>query len=109
MASIPSSVGVQASTNSWMTAVGNLKLPTRQDAINWVPEAWRSIKVETLVHSLLVCGLSNALDGSQDNLVSSDVPAVNTDEIKPAEEEDIEIDCNADVLDPFSEDKEDDS
>ncbi len=32
-----------------------------------------SITVETLVHSFLVCGLANTLDGSQDDLVSNDV------------------------------------
>ena len=54
-----------------------------------------------------MCGLSNALDGSQDDLVSSDVPAVNADEIEPAEEEeDVEIEGDADDLDPFSEDEE---
>lgn len=63
--------------------------------------------METLVHSFLVCGLSNALDGSQDDLVSSDVPAVNADEIEPAEEEEnVEIEGDADELDPFSEDEE---
>lgn len=90
-----------------LTKAGNLKQPTRQDAINWVSEAWRSIKEDTLIHSFLVCGLSNALDGSQDDLVSSDMPAVNADEIEPAEEEeDVEIEGDADDLDPFSEDKE---
>ena len=54
-----------------------------------------------------MCGLSNALDGSQDDLVSSDVPAVNADEIEPAEEEeDVEIEGDADDLDPFSENEE---
>ena len=57
--------------------------------------------METLVHSFLVCVLSNALDGSQD--------AVNADEIEPAEEEeDVEIEGDADELDPFSEDEEED-
>ena len=109
----PFKESMRASWQAWMreeralTKAGNLKQPTRQDAINWVSEAWRSIKVETVVHSFLVCGLSNALDGSQDDLVSSDVPAVNADEIEPAEEEeDVEIEGDADDLDPFSEDEE---
>ena len=103
---------MRGSWQAWMregralTKAGNLKQPTRQDAINCVSEAWRSIKVETVVHSFVVCGLFNALDGSQDKLVSSDVPAVNADEIEPAEEEDVEIGGDADDLDPFSEDEE---
>ncbi len=51
-----------------------ISVPTRQDVLNWVSTAWKSITVETLVHSFLVCGLANALDGSQDDLVSNDVP-----------------------------------
>ena len=52
--------------------------------------------METLVNSFLVYGLSNALDGSQDDLVSSNVPAVNADEIEPTEEkEDMEIEGDA--------------
>ncbi len=53
-----------------LTKAGNLKQPTRQDVVNWVSSAWKSITVETLIHSFLVCGLANA---SQDE---HDVPAV---------------------------------
>ena len=59
-----------------MTPSGNLKQPTRQYVIDWVSQAWSSIKKDTLVHSFLVCGISNALDGSQDYLVSSDIPNI---------------------------------
>ena len=60
------------------TPSGNLKQPTRQDVIDWVSQTWSSIKKDTLMHSFLVCGISNALhvDGSQDDLVSSDIPNI---------------------------------
>ena len=76
---------MRASWQEWMrqdrakTKKGNLKQPSRQDAINWVSKAWESIKLETLTHSFLVCGISNALDGSQDDLVSDDLPSVEMD------------------------------
>ena len=70
-----------------LTKAGNLKQPQRQDVINWISVAWKSIK-ETFVHSFLVCRLSNALDGSEDDLVSDDVPAIDAGEIEPTEEED---------------------
>ena len=57
------------------TKAGNLKQPTRQDIINWVSHAWSSIELKVIVDSFLVCGLSNALDGSQDDKVSDDIPA----------------------------------
>ena len=43
-------------------------------------------------------------------VVSNNVPAVNADEIEPAEEEDMEIEGDADDLqDPFSEDEEEEN
>ena len=53
-----------------------------------------------------MCGLSNALDGSEDDLVSCDVLPTNADEIK--KEEDVGIESDTDELDQFSEDEEED-
>ena len=50
------------------TIQGNLKQPTRQDVIDWVSRAWSEIDPELLTHSFLVCGISSALDGSEDHL-----------------------------------------
>ena len=78
---------MRASWQEWMrqdrakTKKGNLKQPSRQDAINWVFKAWESIKLQTLTHSFLVCGISNALEGSQDDLVSDDLPTVEMDTV----------------------------
>ena len=72
---------VRQSWEEWMrvpralTQKGNLKQPTLQDVISWVSKAWRGIKTD-LVKSFLVCGISNALDGSQDDLVCDKVPVV---------------------------------
>ena len=49
---------------------GNLKQPTRQDVIDW---AWASIEQAITVHSFLVCGLANALDGTEDDKASDDI------------------------------------
>ena len=61
------------------TKAGNLKQPTWQDVVNWVSFAWSSIKEETTVHSFLVCGISNGLDGSEDDMASSDIPSVDSE------------------------------
>ena len=70
-------------------------------------KAWRGIKTD-LVKSFLVCGISNALDGSQDDLVCDKVPAVdaNSTESESEDEEDTEdaedpTDRDVDDLDPF--------
>ena len=62
--------------------MGNLKQPTWQDVIDWVSQAGCEIRVGLLWKFFMVCGISNALDGSQDDLVCdkvSIVDASNTD------------------------------
>ena len=109
---------VRASWQEWMrqdrakTKKGNLKQPTRQDAINWVSKAWESIKQETLTRSFLMCGISNALDSSEDDLVSDDLPSVEMEaEGEGSDGEEAEADgedADVDELDPFSEDSDSD-
>ena len=78
----PFKESMRKSWQEWMcqdrakTKQGNLKQPTRHDAINWVSKAWDSISQETVINSFLVCGISNALDGSEDDYVCDDVPGV---------------------------------
>ena len=89
--------------------MGNLKQPTRQDAINWVSKAWDSIKQETISNSFLICGISNALDGSEDDHVSDDLPVIELDSGTMGEEseEDEAEDSDADEQgDPFSDDSD---
>ena len=90
------------------TKQGNLKQPTCQDAINWVSIAWDSISQETIVNSFFVYGISNALDGSEDDYVSDDVPAI---ELESVEEEEVEegeddLEDGTDIGDPFSDDSD---
>ena len=97
------------------TPSGNLKQPTRQDVIDWVSQAWSSIKKDTLVHSFLVCGISSALDGSQDDLVSSNIPNIEDEDeesegaVTVDEEEDSsDVDGMGEPFsyeDPFSDDE----
>ena len=55
-----------------------------------------------------MCGISNALDGSEDNLVSDDLPSVEI-EAKEGEGNDGEdTDVDVDELDPFNEDSDSD-
>ncbi|EEC05687.1 POGO family transposase, putative [Ixodes scapularis] len=49
------------------TPKGNLKKPSRQDVITFVAEAWATVSEETVYLSFKRCGLSTALDGSEDS------------------------------------------
>ena len=40
---------------------------SRQQVINWISEAWSSILPDTIVKSFLCCGISNTMDGLQDD------------------------------------------
>ena len=60
------------------------------------------------MNAFLVCGLANALDGSEDDLVSDDVPAVDAESVKIEEEAHDESDVD-DMGDPFSDSDSDDN
>ena len=97
------------------TKAGNLKQPTRQNIVNWVSKAWASIEQKVITDSFLVCGLANALDGSEDDLVSDDIPDLSeTDQLdeaeNPQDSQDPQNDCDDSDVDgmgdPFSDDSE---
>lgn len=47
------------------------QMAKRQDVINWVSRAWEGISVDLIRRSFKACGISNALDGSEDELVTA--------------------------------------
>ncbi len=78
---------------------GNHKQPMRQDVIGLVSRAWQEIRPELLTHSFLVCGLLNAIDGTEDSLVSDKLPQVDKDgeEDEDEEEDSEDLDSNEDA------------
>ena len=60
------------------TAAGNLKMATRQDAIDWVSRAWFDVSEDTIRHSFKACGLSLLLDGSENGLLTDRMAAALT-------------------------------
>ena len=50
-----------------LTKGGNPKPPQMDDYLNWIVEAWASIPKELIKKSFKVCGITNALDGSEDS------------------------------------------
>ncbi len=59
------------------TKGGNLKKP---DYSKWILEAWAEIPKEMIVKSFKKCGISNAMDGSEDDLFGQDETKENDDE-----------------------------
>ncbi|CAI7791300.1 unnamed protein product [Closterium sp. NIES-54] len=47
---------------------GNIRKPPPDLTLKWISKAWKAVPKELIQRSFLTCGISNALDGSQDNL-----------------------------------------
>ena len=68
--------GVRKKWMQWMadgihefTASGRQKKPSEERICSWILQAWNDISAEMITASLLKCGITNNLDGSQDDLV----------------------------------------
>lgn len=60
--------------NKWMTEphhdltpTGRIKQPTIAQVCEWVKKSWDDVRPEIIVKSFKKCGISNALDGTEDD------------------------------------------
>jgi TATA-binding protein-associated factor Taf7 len=51
------------------TPSGKIRRPTYSLVANWIKESWESIDTNMIRRSFKCCGVSNSLDGSEDNLI----------------------------------------
>ena len=65
------------------TPCGNLRSPSKLLCIQWVKQAWDKVTDEIIIKSFLICGISNAVDGSQDHLIHGYTPRAS---VSPREE-----------------------
>ena len=68
--------GVRKKWMQWMadgihefTASGRQKKPSEELMCSWISQAWNDIPAEMITASFLKCGITNNLDGTQDDLV----------------------------------------
>ena len=68
--------GVRKRWVEWMaegihefTASGRQKKPSEELILSWIAGAWQDISKEMIESSFLKCGITNSLDGSEDDLV----------------------------------------
>ena len=50
-------------------AFGRQKKPSEELILSWIAGAWQDISEEMIESSFLKCGITNSLDGSEDDLV----------------------------------------
>ena len=70
------------------TTSGKKKAPSRNLVLQWVNEAWQEIQAEMVVKSFKTWGISNALDGTEDDeLYTEDGQEIEDDEDNELETE----------------------
>ncbi|MES9884208.1 MAG: hypothetical protein ABW185_25465 [Sedimenticola sp.] len=81
----PFKVNMRKEWHAWMiegptelTAAGNLKKPTIPLVCGWVVKAWDAIPSDMVARSFKKCGISNSMDGSEDDQLYSDLIANGT-------------------------------
>lgn len=67
---------IRSEWNKWMVAGeksftkgGNMRAPTLKVLCDFVIKSWDAIRVETVIKSFKKCGLSNSMDGEEDNFL----------------------------------------
>ena len=51
------------------TKAGNLKEPSLFDICTWICRAWAKVSVDIITKSFKICGISSAVDGSEDRMI----------------------------------------
>ena len=52
-----------------LTTAGRVQRPSISNICEWVKNSWQRVKSETTVKSLKKCGISNALDASEEDIL----------------------------------------
>lgn len=91
--------------NEWMisgavtlTKGGNMQKPDITIVTSWMKEAWESLPPEIVKRSFLKCGISNAMDGSEDDALYKDTEESNESD------DDTKDDADDDDADEYAED-----
>ena len=75
----PMKVMLQRRWNEWyaegehtFTPSGSMRKPTLEDVCNWVNDAWEELDPNIIVRAFKKCSISNALDGTEDDMLWDD-------------------------------------
>ena len=77
------------------TPAGKKKAPTRNLVLRWIKQSWREIPEEMVSKSFMTCGISYALDGTEDDAIyEEEIPEIGAEEDEIEEEFDTESQKN---------------
>jgi hypothetical protein len=71
------------------TKGGNRRAPSKSLILKWIKQSWDAISPDIIRKSFKKCGISNALDGSEDNLFQNEG---DDDPFEGFDEEDVRMD-----------------
>ena len=77
---------------------GRKKKASLELICQWILDAWQKIPNETVVHSFLKCGITNALDGSEDDALWLEEDPVEGGNTEEGEDDDGEEEDDADLF-----------
>ena len=72
-----------AAGNHDLTPTGRMKRPTITQVCEWVKTSWQAVNDEIVVRSFKKCGISNASDGTEDNMLYSESEGSDTSDTEP--------------------------
>lgn len=72
-----------------LTPTGRVKKPTITEVSNWVLNSWYGVRQKVIVKSFKKCGISNAMDGTEDDLIYIDSDSVDSSDAIEVEETDM--------------------
>ena len=72
------------------TPAGKKKAPSRNLILRWIKQSWSEIPEEMVRKSFLTCGISNALDGTEDDAIYEEEQDNDAEEDEMDEEFDTE-------------------
>ena len=70
----------------------------------WTATAWQEIEENIIVKSFKRCGISNALDRSEDDQIRNEIPKDIADELDEEEGDEEEDEDDINDFDPFNDD-----
>ncbi|CAI7788039.1 unnamed protein product [Closterium sp. NIES-53] len=59
----------EADSMNILTPAGNIKKPPSAVVLKWIIREWKAVPADLIKKAFLTCGISNALDGSEDHTV----------------------------------------
>lgn len=91
--------------NNWLcdgektyTEGGGVRAPPLPMISEWIINSWNEIKIDTVVKSFKKCGISNALDGTEDDYLWNDRDEEDVEDLQPVGSEDDDEDPYDDII-----------